>query len=87
MSEWLGVADAWTSSIANPVNQWIEVDYGSDRDVDEVAVVPLMFRNGSRNPQTFAIQRSSDGQAWTTVYFASGVDWTNGLTKRVSVPA
>ncbi|RQZ18152.1 hypothetical protein DIE15_08475 [Burkholderia sp. Bp9031] len=87
MSEWLGVADAWTSSIANPVNQWIEVDFGTPRDVDEVALVPLTFRKGSRNPQTYAIQCSSDGQAWTNVYFASSLDWTDGQPKRVRIPA
>ncbi|UEP49671.1 discoidin domain-containing protein [Burkholderia ambifaria] len=81
------VSDVWTSSIANPVNQWIEVDFGADREVDEVTLVPLTFRNGSRNPQTYAIQCSSDGHAWTTVYFASGADWTDGQPKRVSVPA
>lgn len=87
MSEWLGVADAWTNSIANPVNQWIEVDLGVPRDVDEVVLVPLTFRNGGRDPQTYAIQCSSDGRTWTTVYFASGVDWTDGQPKRVAVPA
>ncbi|WP_175692718.1 discoidin domain-containing protein [Burkholderia ambifaria] len=81
------VADAWTSSIANPVNQWIEVDFGTPREVDEVALVPLTFRKGSRNPQTYAIQCSSDGQAWTNVYFASGLDWTDGQPKRVRIPA
>ncbi|WP_161556532.1 phage head spike fiber domain-containing protein [Burkholderia pyrrocinia] len=81
------VADAWTSLVANPVNQWIEVDFGTDREVDEMALLPLTFRNGGRNPHTFAIQCSSDGHAWATVYFASGVDWTDGQPKRVAVPA
>ncbi|RQQ42009.1 hypothetical protein DF121_34215 [Burkholderia stagnalis] len=79
------VTDAWTSGIANPVNQWIEVDFGAEREVDEVVLVPLMFRNGIRNPQTLEIQCSDDGQAWIGLARAVALDWTDGEPKGFAI--
>lgn len=78
-------ADVWTSSIANPVNEWIEVDFGTAREIDSIVIVPMMYRNGLRNPQTFAFQYSMDRQSWTTVFSVSGQNWSDGESKRFGV--
>lgn len=85
MSDPQAVGDAWTSGIANPVNQWIEVDFGLVREVDELVLVPLMYRNGARNPQTLDIQCSDDGQLWYSLGRHSGLDWINGQPKRFAI--
>ena len=78
-------ADAWTSAVANPVNQWISVDFGGPRAVDSVAVVPMTYQNGLRNPQTLDFQYSIDGQSWMTAFSIRGLDWSDGVTKRFVV--
>lgn len=75
----------WTSAIANPVNEWIECDFREARAVDSIVFVPIMYRNGARNPQTFAIQCSDDAQLWTTLVAASGLDWTDGAQKAFAI--
>lgn len=75
-------AAGWTSAIANPINQWIECDFGAVRDVDSVVFAPIMFRAGARNPQTLEIQCSDDRQLWTTLVHATGLTWADGAQKR-----
>ncbi|MGN7985129.1 phage head spike fiber domain-containing protein [Burkholderia sp. 22313] len=79
--------DAWTSSIANPYDQWIQVDFGVEIEVDVLCVFPLMFKGGARMPQTLWIQCSTDGVDWATLGRYSGLSWSDAQAKSFAIPA